>query len=275
MTYPIEMHNMTQVNKLNKRLVVKTSHNNGFTLVELSVVLVIIGLIIGGIMTGRDLLKSSIIRAQISQIENYTYAVSAFSDKYANLPGDITPDIATPAGMTVRSGATDHGDGDGQVAASCAIGENFGCESALFWSDLSHEKLIKENFTAATDGSVTAGADTVEDYLPRGKIKGSLLMARWYTQLQSNTFRFFNASTYAAGVETGAGASSTPQEASSIDMKMDDGKPLTGLVMASITGVGLPAAAGVCVTDDPGNPYNTAVEKYATNRNCTIWFKFE
>ena len=49
---------------------------SGFTLIELSIVLVIIGLIIGGILVGRDLINASAIRAQISQIDKYQQAAN-------------------------------------------------------------------------------------------------------------------------------------------------------------------------------------------------------
>ena len=52
------------------------SIKSGFTLVELSIVLVIIGLIIGGVVVGRDLIDAATIRAQISQIEKYNTAVN-------------------------------------------------------------------------------------------------------------------------------------------------------------------------------------------------------
>lgn len=63
----------------------------GFTLVELSIVLVIIGLLVGGIMIGKSLIGSSEIRAQISQIETFKTAANSFKLKYGALPGDISP----------------------------------------------------------------------------------------------------------------------------------------------------------------------------------------
>ncbi len=60
----------------------------GFTLIELSIVLVIIALLIGGILVGRDLIEAARIRAQISQIEELQTAISTFRSKYNCLPGD-------------------------------------------------------------------------------------------------------------------------------------------------------------------------------------------
>jgi prepilin-type N-terminal cleavage/methylation domain-containing protein len=59
-----------------------------FTLIEMSIVLVIIGLIVGGVLVGQSLISAAAVRAQISQIERYQTAVNAFRDKYSGLPGD-------------------------------------------------------------------------------------------------------------------------------------------------------------------------------------------
>ena len=87
----------------------------GFTLVELSIVLVIIGLIIGGVMTGQDLIKSAQIRQQISQFEQIETAINTFKTKYNCLPGDCanaTDYFTTQSGLTVYNG-----DGDGIIRA--------------------------------------------------------------------------------------------------------------------------------------------------------------
>jgi prepilin-type N-terminal cleavage/methylation domain-containing protein len=62
--------------------------NHGFTLVELSIVLVIIGLLAGGILIGRDLILAAEIRKQVQQIRDYEVAVNTFKLKYNCFPGD-------------------------------------------------------------------------------------------------------------------------------------------------------------------------------------------
>ena len=71
----------------------------GFTLIELSLVLVIVGLIIGGVVVGRDLIHSAEIRATISQIEKYNTAVNTFRTKYNCLPGDCPAAQAQQLGI--------------------------------------------------------------------------------------------------------------------------------------------------------------------------------
>ena len=71
----------------------------GFTLIELSIVLVIIGLIVGGVLVGRDMIQAATIRAQVAQIEKYNAAVNTFRLKYNGLPGDMLPAVAATFGM--------------------------------------------------------------------------------------------------------------------------------------------------------------------------------
>ena len=91
----------------------------GFTLIEISIVLVIIGLIIGGVLVGRDLINAAAIRAQISQIEKYNTAVNTFKVKFNALPGDMNATTATAFGFTPRgtdcggSACPSEGDGNG------------------------------------------------------------------------------------------------------------------------------------------------------------------
>src|SRR5450432_676842 len=89
---------------------------SGFTLIELSIVLVIIGLIIGGVLVGQDLIKAAAIRATIQQIEGYNTSVHTFQTKYNAIPGDISAQAASNFGMTgglLLSGTEGLGDGNG------------------------------------------------------------------------------------------------------------------------------------------------------------------
>lgn len=60
----------------------------GFTLIELSIVLVIIGLLVGGVLVGRDLIRAAEIRSTIGDLEKLKTAINTFRVKYNCLPGD-------------------------------------------------------------------------------------------------------------------------------------------------------------------------------------------
>jgi len=61
----------------------------GFTLIELSIVLVIIGLIIGGVITGREQISNAQVRKDIAQWDSYSAAANAYKMKYHYYPGDL------------------------------------------------------------------------------------------------------------------------------------------------------------------------------------------
>ena len=79
-------------------------HRRGFTLIELSIVLVIIGLIVGGIVVGRELIKVAELRAILAQKDKFTAAVNTFKIKYNALPGDMFPSTAAKFGMFTFTG---------------------------------------------------------------------------------------------------------------------------------------------------------------------------
>jgi len=62
---------------------------SAFSLVELSIVLVILGLLTGGILAGQSLIRASELRSVVSQYQRYVAAVNTFKDKYFALPGDM------------------------------------------------------------------------------------------------------------------------------------------------------------------------------------------
>lgn len=134
----------------------------GFTLIELSVVLVIIGLIVDGVLVGQDLIHAAQVRAQITQFERFRTAVNTFLTKYAALPGDMPNATAFwPAdpscntygvrtSMTTPNGMTCNGNGNGIVEAH---GSNYSAESSLFWQHLNLAGLIQDGpFTGSNDG---------------------------------------------------------------------------------------------------------------------------
>ena len=158
------MKNVT-VRKETLRLKSQSASNAGFTLAEMSIVIVIIGFIVGGVVMGRDMIRASGIRATVSQVEEYQTAVNTFQDKYMALPGDIRAEKAEMYGFTTRSGAEGHGDGNG-LLEGCAEGAMIaGCETVLFWADLADAELIKGDYTAVDDIVFMAMWDGLQDTL--------------------------------------------------------------------------------------------------------------
>jgi len=215
---------MKQVRKFNK-LAAKL----GFTLIELSIVLVIIGLIVGGILVGQDLIKAAEIRATVSQLEKYSTAVNTFRGKYNGLPGDLLN--ASNFGFDARTGTDGLGDGDGLIesAASGAAGSWAG-ETACFWDDLSIAGLISENLNASGACEDNVSVTTISTVLPVTKMgRGNYVLSG--TSSGVNYWGLTGVTAIASNAYSMSDLI-TPSEAFQIDSKLDDGVATSGSVQA-------------------------------------------
>ena len=228
-------------------------NNRGFTLIELSLVLVIIGLIAGGVLVGRDLIEAAKIRAQVSQIVHIKTAIATFRSKYGYIPGDIPETEAAEFGFTERLGTQGHGDGD-QALEACGSytgisgAEVFGCEVALFWSDLSAANLIEGNYSSASDALLEVPAGQQSQYFPPAKLENGHYLSVFHSAgvlpgwscLYAGicmSLRQIIRTDVMGGYFTNEGI--TPVQAYAIDSKMDDGVPNAGRVVG---GNGMPGA---------------------------------
>lgn len=202
----------------------------GFTLVELSIVLVILGLLVGGVLTGQSLIRASELRSITTQYNAYVTAVNAFKDKYFALPGDMTNAQsfwgiahATPAtcATTVGTGTqTCNGDGNGAVSGTTEI--------YRFWQHLANAGLIEGTYSGVAATTPNSAA---------GKMSGT----NWYVDNWGTTSSF--AQVFDGTINnmltisrTGSNAMFLkPDEVWNIDMKIDDGKPATGKVVLRTT----------------------------------------
>ena len=117
----------------------KKSTDAGFTLVEIAIVLVIIGLLLGGILKGQEMITQAKIKNVINDFNGITVAITSYQDRYRALPGD---DPNAAARWTIQAPANGNGNGiiAGNYNANDTGGTNSapssGAESNLFWQHL-------------------------------------------------------------------------------------------------------------------------------------------
>lgn len=108
----------------------------GFTLVEIAIVMVIIGLLIGGVLKGQAMIENAKVKRMVKQADEFRAAVMTFYDKYGVYPGDENL-AAVPSG-----GADLEGNGDGQINNA----ENF-----EVFNDLGIAGLISGTYNGTTN----------------------------------------------------------------------------------------------------------------------------
>lgn len=129
-----------------------TRKQNGFTLIEIAIVLVIIGLLLGGVLKGQELIQSARVRNLISQQDGIKAAYFGFLDRYRALPGDYNQ------ATTNITGATVNGNNNGQIQSTSGGGTID--EHIAVWEHLSKAGFINGSYTYAAGAETTASAPT-------------------------------------------------------------------------------------------------------------------
>jgi len=241
----------------------KQKNKKGFTLVELSIVLVIIGLLIGGILVGQSLIESAKMQSFIRQIGQYDAATATFKDKFGNLPGDNTLFGTTCTATCVG--------GDGivtQTAAATAL--VFNGEIGGFWNDLQLSGLKNEQnsgvFTALRLDGVTV-APVAGNHIPLAKIGTGLGVMTWGVA-GANYYAVSSFAATNALTAISTSASVRPADALAVDTKLDDGLATTGNVRGGDqTTLTLTPAAGTCAAT---NAYVVTTTTGTCNLNIRI-----
>jgi prepilin-type N-terminal cleavage/methylation domain-containing protein len=121
-------------------MVGKMIRNKGYTLVEIAIVIVIIGLLIGGVIKGESLIQSAKISNAITLAQDISVAINAFKQQYHMLPGDMAVTTEFPnIRNECKSDGSNKGNNDGQIDAS----ESQCIAEVLFQAELA--KVEQEN----------------------------------------------------------------------------------------------------------------------------------
>ncbi|HKA41404.1 MAG TPA: prepilin-type N-terminal cleavage/methylation domain-containing protein [Burkholderiales bacterium] len=208
------------------------SRQGGFTLVEIAIVIVILGLLLGSVLKAQELITSARVRTLISQQDGIRAAFLGFTDRYRALPGDYSQATTNIAGVV---GCGGNGDGDGRIEDATATPASM--ESVLVWEHLSKSGFINGTYTC---NSVESNLTTpVNLYLSR-------LQLAWDSQYAPGS------PPPAARHNLKTGGQISSDLLGEIDRKVDDGSATGGTFRFS------PYAGGVPVAPDPAKCYQAA-----------------
>ncbi len=243
----------------------------GFTLVELSIVLVIVGLLFGGVLVGQSLIAAAKIQAQIKQFQQFDIAATNFKTKYRGIPGD------SPFGRWA-------GNGDkklGVTGADTCVTTYLSGETLNFFPNLSAMGHLKDQylptwptggFPALNYGFGPGFQFPYSQYNPK-KAVASVGIANgdvFYFLPLSTQFKPSPGGIYMS-VLVDPLDSIKASDALAIDNKMDDGLPDTGMVVAVGSGTNHNSGAG-CSLPYTLAPSNTdyPAPSYAATPSCVV-----
>jgi len=196
---------------------------SGFTLIEIAIVLVIIGLLLGGILKGQELINSARVKNLAADFRNVPVFIYGYQDKFKALPGD---DPAASTHMTGATNATTGGTTGNGIIEGAWDSATKTEESYLFWQ---HVRLA-----GLAPGSTDINTPAV--YLPSNALGGriGIQSAKPFTSMNSGTYFICS-----AGI--------SGKFAKQLDSQLDDGVTNTGSMQAGATADGTAAADGALV----------------------------
>lgn len=230
-------------------------HHRGFSLVELSIVLVILGLLVGGVLSAQSLIRAAAIRSIASDYSRFATATYTFRDKYFAIPGDIPnatrfwgAQHATPATCITTPSTTAltcDGNGDGTLISAGNV--YIGSEIHRYWQHLANAGLIEGTYSGVgANNPTTQDGSTPGVNSPKLKVGQSAFQARYsapITWVDPVTGAPASADLYNGSYGNGffygvtQGGVYNPhdpiistEEAWNIDTKVDDGRPSMGII---------------------------------------------
>lgn len=205
----------------------------GFTLIELAIVLVIIGLLLGGVLRGQELINSAKVKNMARDFQNVQVYIYGYQDKFKALPGDDRAAAAHTGGTAATTGGTlGNGVIEGEWDSTTTTEE-----SALFWQHVRFAGLAAGPTNTADAAYFPTNADG-------GRI--GVQSVSTMTEITGMTGAYAVCSTGILG-----------KFAKQLDTTLDDGETSTGSVRAVV--VGTPGAGVTTATINDSNTYTVCM----------------
>jgi prepilin-type N-terminal cleavage/methylation domain-containing protein len=210
-------------------------NNYGFTLVELSIVLIVIALVIAGVLTGQTLIKNAKLISVYDDITKFTNAFSSFKDSYKALPGDLDAATAFP---NFQGAGSNRNDGIIQWTPAFSAGGNQASESILAWHHLFIAGLNDFNPIFSASSVALSVIDETTRNIPASKIQGLGYLIfcddtnGTSTALKIHAIQLAPPTWAGGGAPNGQGPGLSGEDSFFLDTKYDDGVPNNGSIRA-------------------------------------------
>lgn len=204
---------------------------SGFTLIELAIVLVIIGLLLGGVLKGQELINSAKVKNMATDFRNIPVYIYGYQDKYKALPGDDAA-AKNHLGVTAdQSALASNGVINGKWDSATA-----GDESVLFWQ---HVRLA-----GLAPGETVVNVAAGNTYFPRNADGGLIGVTNGsVADLPIATLH---------GTYVICSSGILGKFAKQLDVNLDDGNTATGSVQVMAEPAAHPAPVGVAAIPTTG-----------------------
>lgn len=206
----------------------KFTHQNGFTLVELAIALMVIGLLIGGVLKGQELIENARMTQTIRDLQGYNTATLIFNNTYNALPGDFKKPQRIP--NCTSAYCLIAGDGNRKIGDY----SDWGNENKTYWLHLGQAGMISSVDLDATWSSPESLDTTV---FPETKLGGHTYIYNVHINAGNAAYpqgvkgNYYYLGEYNTGTSNMEGAFKLATLAN-LDSKIDDGKPRSGDIMA-------------------------------------------
>ena len=196
-------------------IMMNRTKNRGFTLIEIAIVLVIIGLLLGGVLKGQELINNAKVKSYATDFRNIPIQLYGYQDKFRALPGDDALVVTHLPAATLATTPAVATVGNGVINGVWDTTTNTD-ESCLYWQ---HVRLA-----GLSAGSTTVSCAANADYWPKNANGGQI-------GIQSNT-GFVTMTGTMNGSYIICSKNILGQFVLQLDATLDDGNPATGSMRA-------------------------------------------